>query len=182
MASKISEGVMHDQGLEWDGIVERIKEARKIIGATQSEFSQLIGVSQSHISEIERGNSKPSVEIIKKISDKVPNVTMDWLFFGAGHPEELTDEYFEQISFVGDHDPVNLTNIEMCIESLHIFDKLYEGPVNTEMRTKVFKSLMRYLKQMIYKAGALSQNFDLYNAGKQLNKKAVEYARNSGSL
>ena len=173
---------MDDQGLEWNGIVERIKEARKIIGATQSEFSQLIGVSQSHISEIERGNSKPSAEIIKKISDKVPNVTIEWLFFGDGHPEKLTDEYFEQLSFSDDDDPVNLASIEACIEALHIFDKLYEGSMNHEIRTKVFKGLMRYLKQMVYKAGALSQNFDLYHASKQLNKKAVEYARNSNSL
>ena len=47
--------------------LERIKQMRQKLGLTQSQLAKLVGVSQSLITKIERGNIEPSYSIAKKI-------------------------------------------------------------------------------------------------------------------
>ncbi|MCE3203123.1 helix-turn-helix domain-containing protein [Paenibacillus sonchi] len=45
-------------------IGERIKAFRKLHNLSQVEFSTALGISQGHLSEIEKGNSKPSADTL----------------------------------------------------------------------------------------------------------------------
>lgn len=49
-------------------IGKTVREARINLGMTQTEFSALVGITQSHISMIEKGKRKPKIETVRKIA------------------------------------------------------------------------------------------------------------------
>lgn len=61
---------------------ERIKEVRKKLGLTQKEFAEAIGISQSRLSEIEKGETTKESVLIA-ISQKF-KVSLEWLKHGTG--------------------------------------------------------------------------------------------------
>lgn len=63
-------------------INSRIREFRKDKKLTQKEFCRLTGTSQSHLSEIENGKGKPSVDIIIGIAMEFKNLPLRWLLTG----------------------------------------------------------------------------------------------------
>ena len=65
-----------------DGIGLRIKELRKNLKLNQIEFSKRVGVTNAHISAIEKGKTVPSSALIKLISKEF-NVSEDWLTYGT---------------------------------------------------------------------------------------------------
>lgn len=56
----------------------KIKQLRKLKDKTQSEFAELLGVSQGNIADIENGRREPSKDLIRKIIDKY-QVDANWL-------------------------------------------------------------------------------------------------------
>lgn len=50
-------------------IGEKIVEKRKDVGMTQNELAIKAGLSQAHISKIERGIGMPRIDILMKISE-----------------------------------------------------------------------------------------------------------------
>lgn len=65
-----------------DGIGLRIKELRNNLKLSQIEFSKRIGVTNAHISAIEKGKTIPSSSLIKLISKEF-NVSEEWLTYGT---------------------------------------------------------------------------------------------------
>lgn len=59
-------------------ICVRVKELRKELGMSQVEFSKNLGVTNAHISKIEKGGTVPSEALIKLIS-KEYSVNSEWL-------------------------------------------------------------------------------------------------------
>ena len=66
-----------------NAIGERIKTARKFLELTQSEFSSKLGISRSHISNIENGNESPSQSVILLMCAIFP-IDLMWLQSGVG--------------------------------------------------------------------------------------------------
>lgn len=66
---------------------ERIKIVRKYYKYNQRNFSNLLGLSQAHISNIECNKDHPSDKLLRTICS-VCNVSYDWLKYGEG---EMTD-------------------------------------------------------------------------------------------
>lgn len=65
-------------------INERIKEARKLLKLSQSEFADKIGgYSRSNISDIERGKVRPDVFFVEKLSSKF-GISLTWLLKASG--------------------------------------------------------------------------------------------------
>ncbi|TQR42550.1 helix-turn-helix domain-containing protein [Paenibacillus popilliae] len=70
---------------------ERIREIRKKNKMNQTEFSNLIGVSQGTLSEIEVNKYNPSLETILAII-KVFNINATWFLFGdAANADGLSE-------------------------------------------------------------------------------------------
>lgn len=65
-----------------EGVGLRIKELRKGLYLSQVEFSKRIGVTNAHISAIEKGKTAPSPALIKLISKEF-KVTENWLIDGT---------------------------------------------------------------------------------------------------
>ena len=60
---------------------ERLKEFRSERKMSQTELADLVGLRYSHISRYENGGSKPSAEMLMKLS-KALNTSIDFLLFG----------------------------------------------------------------------------------------------------
>lgn len=75
------------------GISERIKYIRKDFLLTQVEFSKRLGVTNAHISKIEKGITTPSEALIKLICE-IFDVNEQWLKHGEEpiYLEDLEDE------------------------------------------------------------------------------------------
>lgn len=71
---------------ESTSIGERIKLVRQSNKKSQKEFAEEFGLSQSHISNIEKGNDKPSLTLIKFICLKY-DVSEEWLMHDEGYME-----------------------------------------------------------------------------------------------
>ena len=59
----------------------RLKQSRKENGFTQEKISELLGISQKHYSEVERGITGLSVKHLIQISD-ILNISLDYLLKG----------------------------------------------------------------------------------------------------
>lgn len=78
----------------------RIKYLRKTIGLSQREFGKKIGVGDTAISKIEKGENAPSEQTLKSICREY-NVNYFWLVDGVGDmfsdlPETLIDEIADE--------------------------------------------------------------------------------------
>ncbi len=63
-------------------IGNRIKRTRG--NSTQKDFAKNLIFSSSYLSEVESGKTKPSLELLLKIS-KITNYSLHWLLTGQGH-------------------------------------------------------------------------------------------------
>ena len=76
----------------------RIKKIRKEYGLNQKEFGERLGVTNAHISRMEKGITEPS-EALSKLICKEFGISMDWLKNGHGPMEEaelgIDDKMYE---------------------------------------------------------------------------------------
>lgn len=82
------------------GINNRIKEIRQSKGLTQSQFSEIIGLSRNYIALIEIGERVPSDRTISDICREF-NVNETWLRTGKGEmfkPKSRNEELFEFVT------------------------------------------------------------------------------------
>lgn len=72
-------------------VKDRIKEIRKSLKLSQTDFGKRLGASRDVINNIENGRNEPT-EIILKLISKEFNISLDWLENGEGDmtlsPEE----------------------------------------------------------------------------------------------
>jgi|GEM_PF-833351 len=61
----------------------RVVTLREIMGFSQKDFAEKIGITQGALSQIESGKSHASFDTIKKISDEF-NINCNWLIKGIG--------------------------------------------------------------------------------------------------
>ncbi|PPQ46068.1 XRE family transcriptional regulator [Paenibacillus peoriae] len=61
-------------------IGEKLKYIRKLNKLNQTEFSQIIGVSQGALSELEKNKYKPSLDLVIALKMKF-GVDLDWFLF-----------------------------------------------------------------------------------------------------
>ena len=73
----------------------RIKIRRKELRIKQAELAEQLNISNNHMSSIENGRQKPSLDIFIRICNLL-NVTPDYLLLGNMHayniPQDIIDE------------------------------------------------------------------------------------------
>ncbi|HXC61191.1 MAG TPA: helix-turn-helix transcriptional regulator [Nitrospiria bacterium] len=68
--------------IQWKLVGRRIRELRGF-DITQEEFAQRIGISQGHLSSVERGEKEMGAEILLRISQAFGK-SIEWLLTGEG--------------------------------------------------------------------------------------------------
>ena len=79
--------------MDYYEIGQRIRKNRKALGLSQEELAEKIGISSTHMSHIETGNTKLSLPVLVSVS-KVLEVRTDELLFDektASRSEGLND-------------------------------------------------------------------------------------------
>ena len=62
---------------------DRIRQIMESQHMTQQVFAQYIGMSPATLSSIFNGRTNPTMNIVGAIKKKIPNISTDWLMFGA---------------------------------------------------------------------------------------------------
>lgn len=62
----------------------RIEKVIQIVGLTSGQFAQEIGIQTSTLSHILNERNKPSLDVMKKILNRYPNINAEWLILGQG--------------------------------------------------------------------------------------------------
>ncbi|WP_022824801.1 helix-turn-helix domain-containing protein [Hymenobacter norwichensis] len=65
-------------------MVDRIRAILSARQLTPTQFADTIGVARPIVSHILSGRNKPSLEVVQKIVDAFPDVSLTWLLKGAG--------------------------------------------------------------------------------------------------
>lgn len=69
---------------------DRIKKIMESQHMTQQTFAQFVEMSPASLSSIFNGRTKPTLNIVEAIKQKIPAISTDWLMFGRG--QMYTDE------------------------------------------------------------------------------------------
>lgn len=70
--------------MDTSSINERIVQLMNHLSVTPGVFADKIGVQRSGITHIINGRNKPSLDMINKIIDSYPDVSLEWLLKGKG--------------------------------------------------------------------------------------------------
>lgn len=72
---------------------ERIKQLRKVLGLTQQEFAERVGIKRNAVANYETGRNEPIGSVVNLICNEY-NVNPDWLRNGSGEmfKDAPTDE------------------------------------------------------------------------------------------
>lgn len=71
---------------------DRILSVRICKGLSQLDFSKIIGISRSSLSEIENGKTRPSADLIVGITTGFSDINTDWLLTGKGEMYRQTEQ------------------------------------------------------------------------------------------
>ena len=64
-------------------IGQRIRKTRKAHGLSQEQLAELVGISTTHMSHIETGNTKLSLPVLVSLAEALEVSTDDLLFCGS---------------------------------------------------------------------------------------------------
>jgi len=74
-------------------IKDRIKQIMEQEELTSAAFADRIGVSQATLSHLFNGRNKyPSTEMLLKLHDSFPELSMDWLLYGSEKKQETVSD------------------------------------------------------------------------------------------
>lgn len=76
------------------GVAERFREVRAKTNLSQKGFAESLGVTQSVVSDIERGAREPSRQILSILAEKYA-VDLNWLLLGIGTGEKVSQNSIE---------------------------------------------------------------------------------------
>ena len=100
---------------------ERIKEVRKTVGLTQTEFANRIGLSQNFITQLETGSKNPSDRTLSDICREF-SVSEQWLRTGEGEMfVPVEDETAAVVaSLLDERNPM----FDLVLHAVRIYEKL----------------------------------------------------------
>ena len=82
---------------------QRMKQKRKEMHLTQSKLAELLGISNNHVSSIENGREKPSIDLLYKICDMI-NTTPDYLLLGSTRLNNVSKNIIDSLKLCSNED------------------------------------------------------------------------------
>lgn len=94
----------------------RVKIRRNELKIKQTELAERLGISNNHMSSIENGRQKPSMDIFLKICLEL-NTTPDYLLLGVVHSYNIPKDIQEKLRLC------NQTDIELARDIVELLVK-----------------------------------------------------------
>lgn len=69
---------------------ERIEKILNDSGMTSSQFAEAIGIQRSALSHILNGRNNASLDVVLKIHQRFPQVSLEWILTGTGEMAETS--------------------------------------------------------------------------------------------
>lgn len=111
-----------------DTIGDRLKEWIKTNKLSASDFAKQLEVQRSALSHIFSGRNKPSVDVLIKIKNAYPNMSLDWLITGKldtkNKPEEPKNAESIDETNTSEVTDVNYSNLETDNQSITKFKQI----------------------------------------------------------
>lgn len=82
---------------------QRISDRRKHLRIKQNVLAERIGVSNNHLSSVERGQTLPSLDSFVAICNEL-NVTPDYLLMGTMHQNNLPQNLIDSLLLCSEED------------------------------------------------------------------------------
>ena len=87
------------------------------MGIKQNVLAEKISISNNHMSGIENGKERPSIELLLKICDEL-NVTPDYLLLGNMHSDNVPKSISDILRLCSDEDIELIQHISQYIVTL----------------------------------------------------------------
>lgn len=102
--------------IQYNIIGNRIQLRRKELGLKQYTLAEMLDISNNHMSSIENGREKPSLEILLHICD-ILKITPDYLLLGNMHTDDISQDILASLRLCSKED-VKLARdfIELLVE------------------------------------------------------------------
>lgn len=113
---------------------DRIDKILQMEQLTSAQFAVEIGIQTSTLSHIMNNRNKPSLDVLKKILHKYPQISSDWLILGSG-PMFRNELKSQSLSLFDDFDSNN-SKSEIYTEKIDI----KENVQNSGKENEVLKS------------------------------------------
>lgn len=75
---------------------KRIQVRRKELKLKQDELAERLGISNNHMSSIENGKQRPSMDVFLNICDNL-NTTPDYLLLGTIRPQNVSQNIIDKL-------------------------------------------------------------------------------------
>ena len=89
--------------IQYDVIGNRIRLRRKELGLKQCQLAEQLNISNNHVSSIENGREKPSLETLLGICN-ILHVTPDYLLLGNMHTDDISKDITEGLRLCKEDD------------------------------------------------------------------------------
>ena len=95
----------------------RIKMRRKELHIKQAELAETLEISNNHMSSIENGRQKPSLDTFIRLCDCL-NVSPDYLLLGSMHAYNLPQDILDKLRLCSQEDIILARDfIELLVKS-----------------------------------------------------------------
>ena len=99
----------------------RIKARRKELHITQSQLAERLDISNNHMSSIENGREKPSLDVFIQMCIEL-DITPNYLLLGSMHTNNTVQNLTDKLLLCGDED-IRLIN---CVIE-HLIQRKKDG-------------------------------------------------------
>lgn len=100
-------------------IAQRVKSLRNHYNMTQDEFAAELGILQSTLSEIERGNVKPKFETLQRLGNLIDHDNLEWLLYGD--MEDINTSKWDRKRFEALLDRLSEDELTFCRQWLELY-------------------------------------------------------------
>ena len=105
--------------VQYKSIGKRIKLRKKELNIKQNELAEKLNISNNHLSSVENGREKPSLELLLNICELL-NVTPDYLLLGNMHTNDISQDILTGLRLCAEEDVLLIRNmIELLIKRNH---------------------------------------------------------------
>ncbi|MCD7767154.1 MAG: helix-turn-helix domain-containing protein [Lachnospiraceae bacterium] len=95
---------------------KRIKQRRKELHIKQSSLAESLNISNNHMSSIECGREKPSMDIFINLCEEL-KVTPDYLLLGSMHANDIPQNIIDNLRLCSKNDLILASKfIELLVE------------------------------------------------------------------
>lgn len=101
-------------------IAQRVKSLRNHYNMTQDEFASELGILQSTLSEIERGNVNPKFETLQRLGNLIDHNDLEWLLYG-NKVEDINTSKWNKKRFERLLDKLSDDELNFCRQWLELY-------------------------------------------------------------